>query len=60
VARLGGYAVSAGFGLAAELELASPGGGEVARRVVVTPSTAIGEVVLLDSVEALLIRPDRF
>ena len=68
--------------LAAELGLASPGGGEVAwfsrgdqhvgilcdrasaaalgRRVIVTPSTSIGEVVLLDSVEALLIRPDRF
>jgi two-component system chemotaxis sensor kinase CheA len=30
------------------------------RRVVATPPSSIGEVVLLDSVEALLIRPDRF
>ncbi|MEO7095797.1 MAG: Hpt domain-containing protein [Polyangiales bacterium] len=30
------------------------------RRVVATPATSIGEVVLLESVEALLIRPDRF
>lgn len=32
----------------------------LARRVVATPPASIGEVVLLDSVEALLLRPDRF
>jgi hypothetical protein len=32
----------------------------LARRVIATPPSSIGEVVLLDSVEALLVRPERF
>jgi hypothetical protein len=29
------------------------------RRIVPTPPTAIGEIVVIDSLEALLLRPDR-